>query len=942
MGTFRVPVLTLVGVVLMLAGGLHAQAINEALTGTGLNSGGGSGVWGPANLNNNDTIGTFNDCWTTGGGWVEIQWASPVTVSSLKIWYTRYRNLSAQYCFHKGNIQWWDGTTYQLDQHYDDNNYGVNVDADITLTQTRTTTRIRIADLNTGMPGMLNVMIQELQIFSPAGPTLTVNATPGTVQQVYSTAEGPGGIGVHAGTFEISSNSEPGCVLSQIEIEASGTGDDSVAYLEVAIYQDSNDNSIYEATDTFAVTASNVFAANDGSIVFDMITSQQDFPINTSRRFFVVVKLAGTASPGDTFKFSVLDITMFGTNVYKSGVPSAVMEGLEVEAGEFTFADVSSATPTTVFLGTSGNVCQSFTIDYPGGAPDKPASITVTGLGTADEVADLTGVELWYDSDNSGSFDAQLDTLVDSTVYTLDNGTVTFDMASHPNFQPADLRQFFVVYNLNTNAGDQETFRCYVSAAAVGAMGGASLGLPIPSANGSPGLEVSANVLIATMNGPIAALTVNSNTTGPHGDGALLCDVTLEAAPGGSWTVDTLTFTGSGTGLHDLAYDELGLYEDDGNGTWDGATTDSLAAPVVNGFSASSATFTLTLNAFPAGTSRRFFLAAKMSGTATTGQTFNARLQQVTGTPPPAGTITGVPTADSTALIIDTAALTVGNGPSQPSAITHRAGTPGSYTIAQFQLTALNDAVTVNGVTLTTGGSGNWTTDVDSTAGVSVYLDDGNNAFDPANDILLAQEAGGAVVTAGFGTPVNLPVTGTANIWVRVGLTAAAGQGAIATADTFTLSIANGTDVNATSMVLLGTPAPNSITLRAIEFDVTSFSPTDDLPQGGKAITIQGTGFVTPVVVKIGGVICPGTAAISGGTQITGLFVPAGTGSKLPIEVTSGTLPPQVLTQTFTYRNVSTTGSGTGGGGCSSGNQGAWALLLLAPLAAMATRRRKA
>src|SRR5690554_5323132 len=108
----------LLGLVLVLgAGALSGQVhgvVNHALTGTATHSGGGTGVWGPDRLNNNDIAGVYNDCWTTGGGWVEITWPSAVTIASMKVWYTRYRSLGAQYCFHKGNIEYWNGSSYVL------------------------------------------------------------------------------------------------------------------------------------------------------------------------------------------------------------------------------------------------------------------------------------------------------------------------------------------------------------------------------------------------------------------------------------------------------------------------------------------------------------------------------------------------------------------------------------------------------------------------------------------------------------------------------------------------------------------------------------------------------------------------------------------------------------------------------------------------------------
>jgi hypothetical protein len=250
-------------------------------------------------------------------------------------------------------------------------------------------------------------------------------------------------------------------------------------------------------------------------------------------------------------------------------------------------------------------------------------------------------------------------------------------------------------------------------------------------------------------------------------------------------------------------------------------------------------------------------------------------------------------------VVIDVPVISVANGPNQPDPATHAAGSAGNLVAAQFRLNALNGATTVNGLTLTTGGTGDWSTDVDSTSGVQIYHDDGDGVFDAGTDALLDQAGGAAVVTTSF--TLSLTTGEIADLWVVIGLTASAGQGIAATPETFSVAIANTTDVSATAPVAFGMPAPNGITVGAIEFSVTSFDPASGLAAGGQALMITGSGFMAPFSVTIGGTPCLGTAVIAGGTQVMGLSVPPGFGTNLPIVVHSGDLPPQTLTQTFNY-----------------------------------------
>jgi hypothetical protein len=775
------------------------------------------------------------------------------------------------------------------------------------------------------------------------GPTLTVAATAGTAELLYSHEQGAGGIGVEVGSFTISSNNQtPTSTLSAIDIKASGTGDDSVAISEVYLYRDDAAGAspgVFDPAD-IAIGGPSSFAADDGTITFGVPTAEQGFALSETRVYFVVVKLAGIALPGETFDFTVSDI--IAATGSKTVPANSTVTGFVIDTPQFIVLDDSLQTPATVVLGTSG-ICQEFTVDYPAGPDNKPSTLSITSLGTANEATDLSSVELWWDSDSDGALVAANDTLVDSTTFAQDNGTAAFNLASHPDFQAPQTRRYFVVYVLNANGSDQQTFKCYVSDIGTPTLGGAATGLPAPGATGTPGLEISAAVLTATLNGPLAAQMVYSNAQGPTGDGVLLCDFTLAAAPGGTWTINDLTFAAAGTGQHDSAYNELALYEDlNSSGTWDGAATDASAATALGGFTGGSATFALALGNLTAGSYRRFFLVGKLNGSPLTGETFNARLDASTYIAPTGGVVTGVPTADSAALVIDTAVLTVANSASQPGAATHKAGAGADYLIAGLLLTTLNDNVTVNGIALTAAGTGDWASDVDGTTGIQVYLDDGNSAYDAA-DTLLYQGAGAAVMTATFSAPLNLPVGTDAELWIRIGLTATAGQGRVANPETFSVTIANPGAVNASSTVLIGTPAPASVSIGAIEFEVSSFAPSNDLPAGGKAINMSGKGFMTPFTVTIGGVVCPGTPSITGGTQVTGLIVPPGGGQGLVIEVASGTLPPQTLTQTFSYSKVSNVGSGGdgGGSGCTFGSGSAWVLTGLLLGVGIAIRRTR-
>jgi hypothetical protein len=140
--------------------------------------------------------------------------------------------------------------------------------------------------------------------------------------------------------------------------------------------------------------------------------------------------------------------------------------------------------------------------------------------------------------------------------------------------------------------------------------------------------------------------------------------------------------------------------------------------------------------------------------------------------------------------------------------------------------------------------------------------------------------------------------------------------------------------------VAIGLPAPQGAILTLINLTVSNFDPASAPTAGGTPITITGTGFIAPFSVTIGGLACPGTPVVTP-AQVTGLTVPPGSGSNLPIVIVSGGLPPETITQTFSYGNTSGGGGGAGGSGGGCDARPVASALAGLPLLAIASRRRR-
>lgn len=280
--------------------------------------------------------------------------------------------------------------------------------------------------------------------------------------------------------------------------------------------------------------------------------------------------------------------------------------------------------------------------------------------------------------------------------------------------------------------------------------------------------------------------------------------------------------------------------------------------------------------------------------------------------------------------------LTVTNSTSAPSNSVAETGMSALCLVGAFDLAAAGGNVSVASITLSTAGSGDWTTDINQTDGIQLWLDGGDLSFSTATDALIGS-AGGAtpMATVTLGSGLNITSGSSALLWVVLRITSTAGA---SIPETFSLSIANASDVAlmGPGTVVLGSPSPQTSTLSVVTFFVTSFVPTSG--GAGQPITVTGSGFTAPVSVTIAGNLCPGTPVISGGgTQITGLTTPGAPGKgDHPIVLTTGLLGPRTLSFTFAV------GGEGGQTGCQAGESAGVILVLSAVgLALVAYRQRK-
>ena len=746
----------------------------------------------------------------------------------------------------------------------------------------------------------------------------------------------------------------PVSYLTQFDVQFSGTGNESTGFDRVRLMFDAdNDGSLDPNVDTEVDTAN--ITMNDETVSFMLTGADSAFMAGDTRRYFVTTDLNFTPGNGATFAAQLLAVGSAPASTIVTGPPlpaAGATAGIEI-LGNTLICMVNDGGNTAGIDNHStgatgdGEVLMDFSL-FSSNAVWGGTSITFRAAGTGDDSTAYVGLDI-YEDDGDGSFDLTTDPAASTGggVFNADDGTLTMSFIDTV-FPGASTRRFFLVSTLAGTARAGETFSVSVESMVTQAPQGGVL-LNVPSGAATE-FTINPARFDVTFNGPGAANSVNNDVLT-----AMLIDFSVDTL-NEPYQVSEFTFTASGTGDDSTAFSALSLYEDtDGSGAFE--FSNDLLATTLTGtaFSADNGTYTAVLadQDMSGPTSNRYFLIASLAGVALAGETFNAALTNVVISAPTGLTASGVPTAASTALIIDTPVVTVRAHGAQ-IATGLEAGLSTQHELLALQFTASNGGENVNGMTLTTSGSGNWVSDLAASNGVEVYLDsDTSGDFDAASDSLLASLGGvNGSLPISFTSPVVLANGGSALVFVVINVLPTAGQSVPETVHTFQASIALTSDVsvqNVGTRVLFGTPTPSSANLSVVQWSVESFTPLRSvLLTGGNDIVITGGGFTQPVSLTIGGVPALGFGVVNAeGTEITGFTVPEGQApnlTNLEIVLTTGALGNRTLGYTFNYGPAS--GSGGGGGGCavsedSDSSTVIWAMLAVSLICVLIGRARR-
>lgn len=738
--------------------------------------------------------------------------------------------------------------------------------------------------------------------------------------------------------FTVSYPNGPTNAIGTVELQASGSGDDSSAFSAVHLYRDDGDGNFDEATDTSV--ANGLFTADDGTLTLALMGQDGTIMSGNTETFFVVADFNLAGNHNDVFQTQVISIggVLTGTNLV--GVPSpstGPAPGINLLGDVLLTTINNSGMPTQVvdndYMGVDdeGFVLLDFYVQATN-VNWSVAAIRFEASGTGNDLSAFSELQLYEDFFPYADYDPMNRFTagpVGTSFFDADNGI--YEATLTDTVFTTMQRHFFLVGKFAGSARVGETFKVRVESFDTTPPTNGLL-INLPSADGQE-FEIDAAAFDVTFHGPMTVASINNTSLAQT-----LLDFTV-ATTNEQFTITDMTFTASGSG-HDVdAISEVALYLDaDGNGAFEFAN-DTLATTVTaSGFSADNGTYVASLSStdFTGPTNARFFLVISLNGTALSGDTFAVTLSSITATSPSSLAPTGVPTMTSAGVIIDNPVLTIGNSPVAPMAtVIEKTGADFTYHMGSFMLTASNGDITVSSIVFNTTGTGDWVNDIAPVSGFQLFLDDGNGLFDASSDTMIFESPG--VATAITATFAAQTITNNSSITMFV-QTNVLGSAGGATPSTYVVGVNSPANVNVPTgvNVMFGAPAPTSASLTVIEYFVDSFTPTSVLPMtSGQDIVIEGSGFTNPVSLTIGGVPALGFGNASpDGTTVTGFTVPDHSGTSLEIVLTTSLLGPRTLTQRFSYAAPSS--GGGGGGGCaidSHSSSSIWVLLALGVLA---------
>ncbi|MCA8947742.1 MAG: hypothetical protein KDB29_16015, partial [Planctomycetes bacterium] len=480
-------------------------------------------------------------------------------------------------------------------------------------------------------------------------PGITVDAVAGTASSVFNNETG-GGNGYQAGTFQILNNGTAAETVTDITVEGLGTGDHTSVYSSFQIYEDvtgSGSVGSYDTGDTLIGTGS--FAGGPPSTTISVPAAQQNFAAATSKRYFLVVQLNGTAITAQTLDYRITGVTVGGSSTVFN-TPSREFHGLVIDGPRVDVAATAGTSQPVLNNedgGGNGFEAGTFNVTATATAAVTVTSLTIRGLGTGDHTADYTEFAVYRDQTGSGSvgsYDTG-DALIATGTFSGSPTEVNIPFSGgEQNFAASETKQYFIVIKLGGTASVTETFNYQVVA---GTAAGTAAVLSVPTATINGVTIIAPEVTFDGATPPVNPVVIPGASDQP----VLAFD--LSASNVSVQDISSIALTKTGT-IADSDITEVKLWDDtNGNGLVDTGESQVGSTQTYSGGTLSfsgSPLISLAVNQ-----SKSYVVTYTLSGSVTSSTTFGVTLNPVSdinATPGPVRVTTAVPTGTQLVFLI--------------------------------------------------------------------------------------------------------------------------------------------------------------------------------------------------------------------------------------------------------------------------------------------------
>jgi hypothetical protein len=294
------------------------------------------------------------------------------------------------------------------------------------------------------VPGSNGILVA---VVAPALGAFSGPANPGATREV------PGATNVPMMQLGLAAGSGGAVDVTDLTVHGSGTGNEFLGVLQVRLWDDANGDGVASVGETELGTGQ-TYMMDDGSVTFSGFTVS--LSAGGIRMLLVTYDFQGSAVPGEDYRvewnangdLQAWDTYMPPNPIVPQGAPAVggVKTVASMGAGDLqVFRGMQSPAAVTVLPGTTGQVVAQLNLVASSLEGVNLSSLRVWGVGSGNDLLDLTSVSLVYDADGNGIVGVA-ETVVGTGTYTADNGTVTFVFT--PTFLVAAgaSEKFLVVY----------------------------------------------------------------------------------------------------------------------------------------------------------------------------------------------------------------------------------------------------------------------------------------------------------------------------------------------------------------------------------------------------------------------------------------------------------------------------------------------------------------